>query len=287
MANAILEQVKLYLAQAGNGQAEMSDEIIEEFGNTCKALLKSAFSKQEKRKFTIRMSSVGRPLCQQQMEQAGAERGQESYATTMKFLIGDMIEAASVAIMKGANITIEQYQTPLKYEIGGITLDGTLDVVIDGKVYDIKSASPYAFDNKFNSFNAFEKIKEDDAFGYIGQGYLYSEAVGKPFGGWIAINKSTGEWAVAEPPVVDGSFRSAAVSTAANSIRTLTGNGEFKRCYETIPETFNGKSTGKRYLGTTCSYCAFKHSCWKPATLEYAPQAQSKAKNPKRFWYVS
>ena len=37
-------------------------------------------------------------------------------------------------------------------------------------------------------------------FGYVMQGFLYSEAVGLPFGGWIVVNKSSGEVAVVEVP---------------------------------------------------------------------------------------
>jgi hypothetical protein len=285
--SAILDQVKLYLQQAGNGEAEMPEAIIEEFGENCKKLLRSAFSK-EKRKFTIRMSSIGRPLCQLQMEQAGAPKERESYATTMKFLIGDMVEAAAVAIMRGANVNIQELQKPVSKELAGQKIDGTLDVIIDDKVYDVKSASRYAFDYKFSRFNAFDEIRKDDAFGYLAQGFLYAEAAGKPFGGWIAICKETGEWAVPEVPA-SADLRSSVVAAAEANVSKLcdiSGGNKFERCYKPIAETFNGKSTGKSYLDTTCSYCAFKHTCWAPAKLEYKPQEQSKAKNPKRFWYV-
>ena len=54
-------------------------------------------------------------------------------------------------------------------------IKGTLDVIIDEngtkKVWDIKSASPYSFDHKFG--NGYDKIKEDDAFGYIVQASVY------------------------------------------------------------------------------------------------------------------
>ena len=48
------------------------------------------------------------------------------------------------------------------------------------------------------------KLSRDDSFGYASQGFLYGESQKKDFGGWIAINKSTGEWTVCEtPPAVD------------------------------------------------------------------------------------
>ena len=86
-------------------------------------------------------------------------------------------------------------------------MNGTLDIIIDDKVWDIKSASPYAFDHKFGEMGGYKKIKSDDAFGYITQGYLYSESVGKEFGGWIVINKASGEWTVCEAPIVQDEDR--------------------------------------------------------------------------------
>ena len=49
---------------------------------------------------------------------------------------------------------------------------------------------------KFAANRGYNNIKKDDVFGYVPQGYLYAEAAGSTFGGWIAINKATGEWAV-------------------------------------------------------------------------------------------
>ena len=68
------------------------------------------------------------------------------------------------------------------------------------KVWDIKSASDYAYKSKFTGYEGYEGIKKDDPFGYVMQGFLYSEAVGMPFGGWIVVNKSSGEVAVVEVP---------------------------------------------------------------------------------------
>ena len=64
-----------------------------------------------------------------------------------------------------------------------------MDVKINNKVWDIKSASPWSFTNKFSEDGGgFESLKKDDAFGYIGQGYMYGIADKSDFGGWIVIN---------------------------------------------------------------------------------------------------
>src|SRR3990167_243492 len=196
--SAILDQVKLYMSQAIEGKSELSDELANEFGEVCKALIKRHFEPR-KNDFSIRMSSVGRPLCQQQLEMAGAPRKAPPYEFMMQMLIGDLVEAAAYTIMKGAGVLVTDYQKPVSLDIGGIKLNGTIDLKVNGQgVFDIKSASPYSFDNKFNSIRGFAAIREDDPFGYIPQAYLYAEAEHEKFGGWIVVNKSTGEWAILE-----------------------------------------------------------------------------------------
>ena len=51
---------------------------------------------------------------------------------------------------------------------------------------------------------------------------------------------------------------------------------------EDVPDK---KKTGNKVLGTVCSYCPYKHKCWGD-TIEYLPQQQSKARNPKYYWYA-
>ena len=43
--------------------------------------------------------------------------------------------------------------------------------------------------------------------------------------------------------------------------------------------------TGNKVLSTVCSYCPYKHKCWGD-NIEYLPQQQSKARNPKYYWYA-
>ena len=53
---------------------------------------------------------------------------------------------------------------------------------------------------KFGEDGGFNEVVKDDTFGYASQGFLYGESQKKNFGGWIVINKSTGEWVVCETP---------------------------------------------------------------------------------------
>ena len=101
------------------------------------------------------------------------------------------------------------------------TLSGRLDVEIDNKVWDIKSASPYSFEHKFGEKGGFNEVVNNDSFGYASQGFLYSESLEKPFGGWIAINKSTGEWTVCEAPEFQEEHKNKFIKTATDNYKAL------------------------------------------------------------------
>lgn len=281
-----LDQVKLYLAQASEGKATISDEIVEEFSKACAKLLKDSFSLKEPKTFSYRVSSIGRPYCQLHMEKNGVKCEPEPYNTTMKFLIGDLIEAAAVAIMKGAGVGITEKQTQVKAKLAGdVEVCGTLDVVVGNKVYDIKSASPWSFTHKFSTQQGFSEIVKDDAFGYLPQAYMYSEGRGLPFGGWIAINKATGEWTVCSPPIADNVYRKQALKKAQDNVEQLKSNAAFRRCFDAEKETWYGKETGNMVLGITCSFCPYKGPCWG-GEVSFVASPTSKSKSPKKKYYV-
>lgn len=266
-------------------KASISDEIIEEFGEACKSILRKAVTPPPESN-VFRISNIGRPLCQIQMEQAKVEREPTPYEFPIKMLIGDITELATVALMKAAGIVVENRGEYVELELEGEKVPGHVDVVIDGKVWDIKSASPYAFTSKFSAPDGFQKIVDDDPFGYIGQGYLYSEAMGKPFGGWIVVNKSTGEIAVLETPEVDDAYRSNAIENAKRNIRAIKGKAAFQRSYDAAVEVYYKKHTGNRTLCVTCAYCPYKQPCWRDEGLQYVPNPRSRSETPKRNWYV-
>jgi hypothetical protein len=231
------------------------------------------------------MSSIGRPLCQLQMEKSGAEAEPMPYNTKMRNLFGDLIEASAVAIMKAAGIRIEELQKHVKLKLGKHNINGAYDVKIQNKIWDIKSASPWAFDHKFSDEGGFDAILKQDTFGYVSQGYLYAKAENTDFGGWIAINKSTGEWAIAETPLSDEKYSKDAIELAKKNAEALQSDAPFKRLFEDEEEFFNKKATGNRTLGLECRFCAYKKPCWGKE-LQYLPQQQSKALNPKWVWYT-
>ena len=285
MSQDILEKVRVFLEAASKDAVEVSDDLITQFGDACMESFRKQFTDQRKKEFGLRASNIGRPLCQLQMEKKGIKGESQPYNAKMRNLFGDLIEQAAMIIMKAAGVTIESEQTKTEYKLDGATVNGTLDVEIAGKVWDIKSASPWSFTNKFGENGGFHAVASDDVFGYLAQGYMYAEGRQKPFGGWIAINKSTGEWAITEAPIADDEYKDKALSDIDNNIRAINLDKEFKRCFDAEEEYFRKQKTGNKVLGTTCGFCPYKFPCWGE-NLQLLPQQQSQGKNPKWVWYT-
>lgn len=282
----IIEQVKTYLEAAREGKSRMDEELIQEFGEKCKSILRERFQVQdEKKKGPLRMSNVGAPLCKIQMAASGEKEGPawNGYAHEFQMLTGDVIEAAAIAVMKAAKVPVEKVNEPVELDIDGFKLKGTYDVKIDNVIYDIKSTSPYSFKYKFNNFDG---LASDDPFGYIEQGVLYGEADNSRFGGWIVIDKSSGEWKLLETPRNYDENRKRVIRRTQEVLRSIRDNKPFERCFTAEEETFRGKKTGNKFLGVTCKFCPYKEPCWKDANLTLAPNPRSKAKEPERNYYV-
>jgi hypothetical protein len=285
-----LEEVKSFLAQAQREPVAIPKQIIEMFKQDCEQAIRKQFTEPREKEFRIRMSNIGKPLCQLQMDKkySGDDSivSYENYNFKLRNLFGDIIEAVVVMLLRAVKAKVEGVQGEVGLNTPYFDIKGTYDIIIDDKVYDIKSASPFAFEKKFGeNGGGFHKIAEDDTFGYLSQGYLYSEATGKSFGGWIVVNKSTGEMLVTQPPEDDTEYRTQALEKVNTNIKALMEDAPFERGYELEDEMFYRKNTGNKVLSTICSYCPYKHKCWGD-NIQYLPQQQSQAKNPKFVWYA-
>ena len=283
--NNILYKVQQYLGKASKESVKLDKGLVEEFGEACKNALLKQFEDQRRNKFEPRMSNIGRPLCQLQMEAKGVKGEGQPYNVKVRNTFGDIIEALAIFIMKSAGVNIKNEQKKVKYKFNGNEIEGKQDVEIDEKIWDIKSASPYSFEKKFGEEGGFLEVIKEDSFGYASQGFLYGESQNKKFGGWIAINKSTGEWTVCETPAMIEPHKTEALKKAKDNLKALKDKAPFKKQYDDIAETFRGKPTGNRVLGFVCSYCPYKLPCWG-SKLQLLQQQQSKGKNPKWVWYT-
>ena len=283
--NPLLIKIQQYLSKATTGPTNIPDDILDEFARAAREALRRQFNDPVREKFTLRMSNVGRPLCQLKLERDGVVGETNPYTGKLTSLFGDLIEAMALCVMKAAGVNIQSINEKVSMEIGGITLQGTYDVIIDGKLYDIKSVSKYQWDTKYGPAGGFDKILGDDPFGYVAQGYAYAYCKGIPFGGWIVINKNTGEWHIVEAPEdKDGSRSKDSLRLIDKNIRAIISNEPFKREFTDEPEYFRRKPTGNRVLGSTCGWCKYKQSCWPG--LKSLPALASEGQNPRTMDYT-
>jgi len=281
----IKAKVVNYLERANAGTSSMSEETIERAGRAFISMLHKRFNTQYNDDFRLRMSNIGRPTCQLQMKKAGAPAENEKYFFLMQMMIGDMHEIMAIAIMEAAGVNITSQKERAEFAADGVVIKGESDLSVDegdgDQIWDVKSCSPWSFEHKFSK--GFDAIAENDAFGYVSQGYSYAEGTGKKFGGWIAIQKVTGEWSICEAPQ-DVKTHDAAIERAKDVVKTVVEDAPFKRCFEDIEEKWYKKPTGNRTLDIACKYCEFKWTCWPG--LQYLPSIPSKAKNPTRKYYT-
>lgn len=283
--NKIVLKIHEYLEQAAAGNVKVDPTLLEEFGERIKANLLKQLQPEEK-EFKLRMSNVGRPLRQLMLEQKYG-RSKPSPDLLLKMLFGDLYESLMLYLLKasGCNVTAQDVKVslPIKTKKGIVNIDGTLDLEIDDAVFDTKSASPWSYEHKFDATTI---LTNPDDFGYVDQLFGYAKARKKKAGGWIPINKSDGQIKVCEvDPSIHDAVMEKSYKTIEAKVRHIVEERPIPECDGVIDEVFYGKNTGNKILGPSCKFCNCKEKCH--LGIQYAPSKESKAKNPKWFWYVS
>jgi len=287
-----LLKIQDFLSRALRGETDLSPIALSDFGKECVESAEKQLTR-EKGEWRLRMSGLGRPLCQQVLDKQGVKEDMQ-YNTLFRFMFGDITESILMLVMKEAGVDIVDYQRPVELDLDGTIVKGTLDIIIKDetgqeKVWDIKSASDWAFKNKFTGFGGYEGIKEDDPFGYVMQGFLYAEATGLPFGGWIVVNKSSGEVAVVDVPDWSDNDRQTYIDMAKERVKFLVSDDtkEFKPFpdqFETYRRSGETLRTGNKILAKECNLCGYRSHCWPDAVLH--PKVTSMAKSPPKVWYT-
>jgi len=269
-----------YMENAANGKSTMSQETIKQVGLDVMAALGRQFGGGNKRdEFGLRMSNVGRPTCQLWFDKNEPEKALPLPTTfVMNMMLGDIVEAVFKGLLKEAGV---EYEGDKKVTLDldeNTSVSGTYDIVIDGAVDDVKSASNWSYNNKFESFDTLSK---GDSFGYVAQLAGYAKASGKRAGGWWVVNKANGEFKYVPATGLDVEKEVANIKNTAEAVE----KNEFNRCFEAVDETFRGKPTGNKVLSTECGFCRYRFACWPG--LEERPSVVSQAKQPKTVAYVS
>ena len=271
--------ISQYLENASKGLTSMSDETINRVGEEIKESLKRQFAGGNKRDgFRLRMSNIGRPSCQLWFEKNRPETALPRPTTfVMNMMIGDIVESVFKALLTEANVEYKDSDNVVLELDEDTKISGSYDLVVDGAVDDIKSASDWSYKYKFDSY---ESLASGDSFGYVGQLAGYAKASGYKAGGWWVVNKANGQFKYV-PANIDMDKE---LDKVKQSIKAVESK-DLVRCFEPEPETFRGKETGNMVLNKNCTFCSYRQSCWE--TLQELPAQMSQAKEPKMVQYTS
>ena len=267
-----------YMENASNGKVSMSEATIKKVANDVADALRKQFGLGKKSDFKLRMSNVGRPTCQLWFEKNKADKAIPKPTTfIMNMMIGDIIEAIFKGLLKESNVKFKNTDR-VKLKINDdMNISGSYDLIIDNSVDDIKSASDWSYKNKFESY---EKLAENDSFGYVGQLAGYAKASGKRVGGWWVVNKANGQFKYVS---ASGINLDKEIHKIQETVKKVKENS-FERCFKPVKETFRGRETGNTVLNPSCKFCAYRFDCWD--TLVERPAVMSKAKQPPIAAYV-
>ena len=248
--DTLVDDIYKKLSVLGKGKSlNLSEETIDQFGESMKDALRHWANPSPRNFDTLRMSNVGRPNRQLWYDMKTTKNVQEEMqpSTFIKFLYGHLLEEVVLMLvrMSGHSVTGEQKNVKVK------GVEGHMDCIIDGEVVDIKTASGYAF-KKFKDGT----LREDDPFGYLAQLSGYEKGNGTSNGGFLAMNKESGELALYLPEELDKPNITTKIDTVKKSLRRKTPPD---LCYQPVPE---GQS-GNMKLPRGCIFCKHKLECHK------------------------
>lgn len=264
-----------------NIKEKMLNSYGEEFAERLKASIIEKFREQEHEKqFTLRMSNIGLPLRQLCLQQQYGRISDSKF--TISGFYGTMLEHFTLFLLRSSGINVQDTNKKTMLRVGTHKIQGELDLIIDGAVWDVKSASNYSYDVKFDSYKSLE---ESDSFGYLGQLFGYAMAEELPVGGWIVINKSKGLLKVVPVPIsIQKAYKQRYMEEFAYKIDYLKEKREPPACTGVIKETFYGKDTGNLILNRECGWCNYKDHCHPD--LIHCEDLNSKAKTKSFKHYV-
>ena len=227
--------VHSFLRSAIEGKASMSDEIIEQVAADVVAALHKQFNGGPRDEFRLRMSNIGRPRCQLWFAKNDPETDVNKPTSFMlNMLMGDWTEAIFKGVLRASGVEFKDNDN-VALKVGDTSIKGEFDMILDNKVDDVKSTTPYGYDNKFINY---ETLKGKDDFGYIAQLVGYARASGKEVGGWWVINKANGSFKYVPAEESDADT---VMETIKGTIDYINNDEPFARCFEPEEETYRKK----------------------------------------------
>ena len=248
----------------------ITDKDYEDFGKEMADALKHWATPQDRTgKANLRMSNIGKPERRLWFDaHTPADTTEKLQASTqIKFLYGHLLEVLLLFFVKLSGHKLSSMQKEIT--VDGIK--GHMDCKIDGEVVDVKTASGYAF-KKFKEGT----LAENDAFGYLAQLAGYEKAEGTSNGGFLVMNKETGELTMFIPDDMDKPNIKSKIKKVKASI-VAEDPPDF--CYATVPE---GKA-GNMKLPNGCTWCPHKFECRKDSNDGKGLRVFNYAKGPVYF----
>lgn len=282
--NELETRLKMTLdALSNGGSVHVDPDWIKDSSDEFEAALNKQLGPQEVREFKLRASNIGKPLCQLQLDAFSNNKtpSQREYNHILRMMVGDATEAAVNLIIKASGANITGQKGRVEFKVGETIIKGENDIEIDNKVYDVKSCSSYAFQNKWEK--GWEGLLKYDGFGYVEQLFIYAEGDPNRMGGWIVFDKSSGEIKVVEARPTPEQLDQIRAKIELAEV-TIREGRDFKRLFQPEVETFYKKPTGNMVLPMTCVFCDHKRQCWPDAV--YASNPSSKAETPPKKWYA-
>ena len=250
--DTLVEDIYDKLSVLSDGESlNIDDKTIDAFGESMKEVLSHWANPRPRDSGTLRMSNIGKPMRQLWYDMRSESKTTERIKPSVfiKFLYGHLLEEVLLLLVKiaGHKVTDEQKEV----SVSGIK--GHMDCVIDGEVVDIKTASSFAFKKFYN-----KTLAEDDIFGYLPQLAGYEAAMGTNKGGFLAMNKESGEIALYRPDSFDKPDIKNKIKTVKKLIKVDTPPD---LCYNPVPDG----AAGNMKIGKGCTWCRHKFECHSDA----------------------
>ena len=237
----VLDDGKSHVDQA------QTDIALNNFMVNVETLVRENILEREEKGATLRMSAIGKGARQLWYQSQDTEEDFKLQPhTRLLFMYGHLIEELLLMLVRLSGHKVENEQR--KVTVEGVS--GSMDCTIDDVLIDVKSASPYGF-QKFRD----NTVEWDDSFGYVDQLKGYGHALGVEEGGWLAMDKSSGQLALAMIDLTEGRPVTERIKYLKEVVASDTPP---ERCYEPVPE---GKS-GNMKINKKCNFCPYKKTCF-------------------------
>ena len=248
--DTVATDIKKLVANISNGKpANVTEENMDRFLKNIKEAFTSWNNPVREKDGKLRMSILGKPARQLWYDRFSPKKTKDYDASlNIKFLYGHILEHLLLYLVEltGHKVTDQQK----KVEIDNIK--GHIDAKIDGEVCDVKSASSFSF-KKFKN----GELVGDDPFGYHAQLSGYEEGVGTNQGGFLVMDKSSGDVCFYKPDELAKPNVKNLIKTLKETLKRTTPPD---RCYQ-LSETKGGNKS----LPIGCQYCSHKWECYKDA----------------------